>query len=187
MKPIKKLSYYAGIGSRKTPSDILKLIESLSRKFAQEGLTLRSGGAPGADYYFEKGCDQLKGYKEIYLPWTNFNDNKSNLSNPLVQAFEIAKTIHPHWNKCSQAAKKLHARNIHQILGKDLQCPVSFVIYYAEMQGEKVKGGTATAVNLAIKLKVPTFNLIDPIIKKHWETYLTQKTKTKSTKTPQIA
>lgn len=41
--------YYAGIGSRSTPKDILKLFESLGRYLATCNFILRSGGADGAD------------------------------------------------------------------------------------------------------------------------------------------
>lgn len=39
--------YYAGIGSRSTPKDILKLFESLGRYLATCNFILRSGGADG--------------------------------------------------------------------------------------------------------------------------------------------
>lgn len=165
----KKPKIYTGIGSRQTPQNILELIEKVARKLAKEGYLLRSGGAPGADSLFEKGCDKEKGKKEIYLPWRAFNKNTSNLVNPLPEAFKIAQEIHPAWSKCSPAAKKLHARNIHQVLGKNLNDPTSLVVYWAKEKDGEIQGGSATAVNLATNLNIPTFNLLHKEIREKWE------------------
>ena len=58
--------FYTGVGSRKTPKDVLELMVKIAIKAAQNGYTLRSGGAEGADKAFEHGCDMVKGPKEIY-------------------------------------------------------------------------------------------------------------------------
>lgn len=166
---------YTGIGSRQSPKEILELIEKIARKLAKDGYLLRSGGAPGADTSFEKGCDKERGAKEIYLPWQGFNKNTSKLVHPMPEAFNLAQEIHPAWSKCSPAAKKLHARNIHQVLGTNLDSPVKFVLFWAETKNQKVEGGTATAVNLAIQLNIPTFNLLEHQIKKEWELFLSPK------------
>jgi hypothetical protein len=177
------LGAYSGIGSRKTPKDILKLMEEIGATLAQLKLILRSGGAPGADSSFERGCDQKKGKKEIYLPWSQFNGNQSNLSEPTTGAFDIAKTIHPRWENCSLASKKLHARNIHQVLGKKLDSPSNFVIYWAEVKKGIIVGGTATAVNLAEKHNIPTYNLFKKDIQKQWENFVNYHSKKRN---PQI-
>ncbi len=160
---------YCGIGSRQTPPDIQLLMTRLGEYFAKEHLLLRSGGAPGADHAFEVGCDNAKGTKEIFLPWANFQENKSPLHQPSKEALHKASTIHPRWSNCSPASRKLHARNIHQVLGKNLDAPVCFVVFWALTQNNKVKGGTATAVTLAQNLSIPTFNLIEPKIKQFFE------------------
>jgi len=58
--------YYAGIGSRKTPPDILALMEACAYKLARYGWNLRSGGAPGADQAFERGVAQANRERNIY-------------------------------------------------------------------------------------------------------------------------
>ena len=67
--------FYTGIGSRKTPKTILKLFTEVAIYLSKQGYILRSGGAKGADQAFERGAAK----KEIYLPWRNFENNKSNL------------------------------------------------------------------------------------------------------------
>jgi predicted Rossmann fold nucleotide-binding protein DprA/Smf involved in DNA uptake len=61
--------YYAGVGSRQTPENILHLMTRIAMRMAELGWVLRSGGAKGADYAFEKGAGDKK---EIYLPWRGF-------------------------------------------------------------------------------------------------------------------
>lgn len=149
--------YYTGIGSRSTPLIILDIFEKLGYIFAKSNLILRSGGADGADSAFELGCNVFKGNKEIYLPWKNFNNNNSKLYNIPNEAFIIAKKIHPNWNNLKDSVKKLHARNICQILGYDLKSPSKFVICWTP-EGKAI-GGTATAINTAKIYGIPVFNL----------------------------
>lgn len=152
---------YTGIGSRETSPEAIRLMRILGQIFAKQGLTLRSGGADGADAAFETGCDQETGEKQIFLPWRGFNNNKSTLTKPSMAAEGIASEIHPNWGACKPAARLLHARNVHQVLGSKLQEPSAFVIFYAKVSSGAVQGGTATAVNLAKMHGIPCFNLKD--------------------------
>ncbi len=148
--------HYTGVGSRDVPAEISDKITEIAKWLAQKGYILRSGGADGCDSDFEKGCDQGNGKKEIYLPWKDFNDNKS----PLLftpEAFRLAATIHPVWDNLKPGAKYLHSRNCHQVLGQDLKTPSLFLVCWTE-NGEK-KGGTATAITLAENNDIPVFNL----------------------------
>jgi predicted Rossmann-fold nucleotide-binding protein len=148
--------YYAGIGARKTNSKYLSYITSLGKYFAQKGYVLRSGGANGADSAFEEGCDLVNGQKEIYLPWCDFNNNKSSLYDlpNFQEAFKIAESFHPAWYSQSQAVKKLHTRNSYQVLGSDLQTPSLFVVCYTDGTG-----GTMQALRIAKSYNIPVFNL----------------------------
>jgi len=149
--------YYTGIGSRETPTEILVVMYKIAKFLAEKGYTLRSGGADGADYHgFEVGCDSVNGNKEIYLPWRGFNESKSELL-WTQEAWDLAATIHPVWDRLKLGAKQLHARNCHQVLGQDLKTPSLFLVCYTE-NGEQ-KGGTATALKLAEKNNVIIFNL----------------------------
>ena len=70
---------YAGIGARALPESVADFFIHLGRELANDGWTLRSGAADGADAAFEKGCDISGGVKEIYLPWKEFNGHPSHL------------------------------------------------------------------------------------------------------------
>lgn len=145
---------YAGIGSRKTPENILEIMKEIAKNLAKDGYTLRSGGAEGADSAFEKGCDEVGGKKEIYLPWKNFNGNSSSLYDISEESFELAKRFHPAWTYLKHGAKCLHSRNGYQVLGLDLNTPVSLIVYYANKTG-----GTDQALRIAAWRKIPVVNL----------------------------
>lgn len=151
--------FYAGVGSRETPSDVLTVMWNLGAWLAQLGWVLRSGGADGADSAFEGGCTAVGGRKEIFLPWKNFNKNKSILYTPTEEAIQLASRIHPAWGQCSRGARLLHARNTHQILGSDLATPVDMVICWTMGGGER--GGTATAMKLAKEHRAKVYNLYE--------------------------
>lgn len=163
---------YTGIGSRSTPPEWLSFFRELALKLAGEGWTLRSGGAPGADAAFEHGASQAfssldfharhvwQYAAEIFLPWHQparpEHDGCSYISPPSAQAMLHASQIHPNWKACSGAARKLHARNVHQVMGRDLQAASTAVICWTP--GGKPVGGTRTAIVLAERLGIPVYN-----------------------------
>ena len=170
-----KYKPYTMIGSRETPQDILDLMTAFATKLASEGYTARSGGADGADTCAELGYEnyvkefgQNPDLLEVYLPWSGFNKRWSKSPPYYVaskldgyeKAQEIAESIHPAWDRCSDGAKTLHTRNVYQILGKDLDIPSLFVVFWAiPTTGERVKGGTNTAVQLGLTHGCKCFNL----------------------------
>jgi hypothetical protein len=157
------MEYFAGIGSRECPQEILYIIRDASKYFSQKGYILRSGGANGCDDFAEKGVDSVGGEKEIYLPWKYFNDNLSelypdNLPN-FYKAREIAAKYHPAWDRLRDSVKKLMSRNSMQVLGKNLDTPVKFVLCYCPIENGEWKGGTAQALRIADDLNIPIINL----------------------------
>lgn len=151
--------YFAGIGSRETPESIYPIILDLSKTLINLDFVLRSGGADGADSFWEKAYDCLEGEKEIYLPWKGFNDNSSPLYEIKPWAIERAEIYHPNWNHLSPAAQKLHSRNVYQINGyNDYWDEMSdFVICYTP--DGKDSGGTGQAIRIARQHGIPLFNL----------------------------
>jgi hypothetical protein len=147
--------YYAGIGSRETPTSILHLMQSISICMSNDGFTLRSGGAEGADSAFELGTSN----KEIFLA-----------SDATGEAMEIAKQFHPAWNKLSYYVKKLMARNVMILLGSDLKTPVKCVICWTK--DAKITGGTGHALKVASHYGIEAYNLADPRIHSRFLTYV---------------
>lgn len=151
--------FYAGIGSRETPEAMCHFMTQLARRLAQEGYTLRSGGADGADTAFENGVPEGSP-KEIYLPWRGFNGNGSPLydySNHEKKLHAIAAQHHPTWHSLPPAVRRLHARNVSQVLGVDGESLSAFVVCWTP-QG-KGTGGTGQAIRIARSRGIPIYDL----------------------------
>lgn len=155
---------YAGVGSRRTPEDVLDEMRRLGQVLASSHV-LSSGAAPGADEAFETGAKAAGGDCLIWLPWKGFNGHSSPLYGVTQAALEMASKEHPAWDRLSQAAQKLHARNCNQILGQNLDEPVEFVLCWTPDGCESRKtrnrdtGGTASAIVLGEKHGIPVFNI----------------------------
>jgi len=155
------VKFYTGVGSRDTPQLYLDAFEFIAGELCKEGFMLRSGGAQGADNAFEAGAC---GNTEIFLPWPKFNDHRSELWDPPEEAFTLAKDIvGKRWVRTKSGAKKLHARNCQQVLGKNLDDPSEFLICWT--QGGRPVGGTRTAIILAHNNHVPVVGLGGPEFK----------------------
>ena len=166
---------YSGIGSRQTPPEILKHMNELARSLYRAGYTLRSGGAPGADQSFEWGAvneaqkninDSGWPFLEVYLPWKSFEEGArsmipARLDEPQKEAYAIAEEFHPRWKYLKFGAKKLQARNVHQIYGPDVTNPVfsDFVICWTPKA--RGSGGTGQAIRIARSLDIPIYDLAD--------------------------
>ena len=147
--------FYAGIGSRETPAAVRARFFMLASTLGDAGWTLRSGGAEGADQAFEQGL-AAHHPREIFLPWPGFSGNRSRLFKPGPAAFALAEQFHPPWHRCSQAAKRMHARNMQQVLGEDLATPVEFVVCWTPDGAGG--GGTGQAIRLAKDRGIPIFD-----------------------------
>ena len=152
-EPVARLKAYAGIGSRETPKEILHLMGRIAIRLEEEGYTLTSGGADGADDAFARHVQN----KMIFLPWNNFNGRTGIVKGSCAWARDTAMSIHPAWDRCSQGAQKLHTRNIYQIHPNGNEDTVSFVVCYTK-NGAEI-GGTATAIRLAKSKGVEVINL----------------------------
>lgn len=152
---------YAGVGAREAPGDMLMYAQMLAERLADEGWTLRSGHAPGMDQAFESGAGRRA---EVYLPWPSFEDGELLdadviVDKPSREAYELAERYHPTWERLGSGAKRLHARNSHQVLGLGLNDPSRFVLCWTA--GAKTQGGTGQTLRLAEAYDIPVFNLAD--------------------------
>lgn len=160
---------YTGIGSRDTPEEIIFLMKKLGFLLAKKNFILRSGGAKGADYAFEQGCDLAGGKKEIFVPWKGFG--KKHGRNPLEtdisfipdlakKAFRELLEVYQDFNINSEKyIWALMERNMCQIMGSDMKTPTSGVICWTP-NGEEV-GGTRWAIRFAKKNNIRIYNLAE--------------------------
>lgn len=159
--------YYTGVGTRQLPKELEERVVYFAEGMVNSGFTLRSGGADGNDSIHEKVYLQHKGNKEIYLPWNGFNGRYHNPAEgyfsignqyKLIQEAAIIAMRHiSHWDNLTQGAKKLHTRNVLQVLGADLNTP-SEILVYCTANGV-LTGGTRTAVTIAKAFGIPTLDL----------------------------
>lgn len=175
---MKTQKIFTGVGSRRTPMLIMTVIFYLSRRLAQEGWGLRSGGAIGADTafyngymdFFNKSIDIYHLNVSIYVPDNNHKafrlypnhsvrfDKSSNID----KALEMASTIHPNWEACNAYTKKLHGRNMYQVLGESLNEPSNLYICWAPIVGDSIEGGTRTSYEIAKRNNIKIINLANP-------------------------
>lgn len=154
-----------GIGSRKTPPEMLHAMEELSALFVTLGYKLRSGAADGADTAFERGFLKAQGETEIWLPWQRFNHHAHSSFLPRHNHFMMASLVHPAYPYLKPSVQALHARNVGQVLGDYLDEPAALVVCWTPDGCEtgatrtKETGGTGTAIAVASLFNVPVFNL----------------------------
>ena len=150
---------YAGIGARATPASVLTDMETIAAWLARTGWTLSSGGADGADSAFAAGAPV--GQRTIWLPWRGYNGHRGPdcrvLSTAAMAAcMEMAAGLHPAWDRCSPAVRKLHSRNA-AVLGLTMDLPVDAVVCWSERGA--VTGGTGMAIRIAEAHGIPVLNL----------------------------
>ena len=150
---------YAGIGARATPANVLRDMTVMAEWLARTGWTLSSGGADGADSAFAAGAPA--GQRTIWLPWRGYNGHRGPDCRVLSAAamaacIGIAAPLHPAWERCSPAVRKLHARNA-AVLGLTMDRPIDAVVCWSERGA--VTGGTGMAIRIAEAHGIPVLNL----------------------------
>ena len=70
---------------------------------------------------------------------------------------DIAADLHPAWERCSRTVRKLHARNVAILMGRNCDRPVDAVACWTA--GGLVAGGTGMAIRIAEALGIPVLNL----------------------------
>lgn len=145
--------YYAGIGSRGTPENVLAIMTATASRLHEDGFILRSGGARGADSAFAEGTP----LKEVFRagdakPWAFAEASNQHLPSDRGGFWT--------W---SPYVRGLIARNMMQVLGENGDSPVLFVLCWAPSlyYEDSSSGGTGYAIRCAIAHGIPVFNMKD--------------------------
>lgn len=162
--------WYAGIGSRETPPEMLERMQQVAIALARRGWGLRSGGAPGADDAFETGALAAGGACQSFWPWRGFGRSSNGVVASTLPGWaateEIAARHHPAYASLSRGVRALMRRNVLQVLGPDAASPSRFVAMWAprarfDPEGRicDCAGGTGQAVRLAYARRIPVLHL----------------------------
>ena len=159
--------FFAGVGSRDTPEHAMRTMERIAKALCDRGWGLSSGHADGADQAFYRGMQKSARFAEvpnrIFLPFDGFNGryhepragfyDATRFTGHYEQAKEMAKRARGSFHGLGENGIAMHTRNVFQIHGGFLDTPVAALFYWAPTVGkkEKVKGGTNTALQLAIE------------------------------------
>ena len=106
---------YAGIGARATPAAVLADMDRRWRDgWPGPAGICRAAGRTGRIPRSQPGAPA--GQRTVWLPWRGYNgyrgqDCRMLSAAELSACIEIAAPLHPAWNRCSPAVRKLHARN----------------------------------------------------------------------------
>ena len=124
---------YAGIGARVTPAAVVSDMTVMAEWLARTGWHLSTGGADRADSAFAAGAPA--GHRTIWLPWRGYNgcrgpDCRVLSAAAMPACMDISASLHPAWERCSLAVRKLHARNAAVLLGETLDRPVDAVVAF---------------------------------------------------------
>lgn len=147
---------YTGIGSRAAVDvpQLLPWLSNIASWLDDQGYTLRTGGAEGCDQAFMRGT----GFnREVFLPWPGFNGIRGGTPFDIAGAEVLAARFHPGWSRLPQGARKLHTRNVPQVLGSNLASPSLFVLCWTPDGLDS--GGTGQAIRIARAHGVPVYNL----------------------------
>lgn len=169
---------YAGIGSRKTPAEVLEEMQKIAEKLESSGYKLQTGykkrkgsivEEEGADKAFSSGVKKPAN-KELFGP-DMVNDTAMRVAYEIHSDLgDMANYTYKKWvdevgeakaREYAEGTKNLQARNTFQVFGRNLDTPVDFVLFYAEeKEGDlRPKGGTGQAVEMARRKGIPTINM----------------------------
>lgn len=159
--------YYAGIGSRDTPREILAFMTVIARYLEGKGMHLRSGGAEGADEAFAAGTDVATIWRPAGVYRPTVQGNPAHVYRYVdyedTEAWLSVEFYHPAPGALQDYAYALMARNFRQIVGEPGRADSRFVVCWTpngSLDGsERDSGGTGQALRIAVDRAVPVYNL----------------------------
>lgn len=167
---------YAGVGSRKTPIEVQILMNKLAEFLDKKGYSLNSGNALGADKAFQGAVQPWEKEESGKVTrWSTYQYKPSRMnifraSDATDRCREIAKQVHPNSN-IKGYVLDLHARNLLQVFGENLDTPIDFLICWTPLnkngevvthhdQRDSTTGGTGQAISYASLRGIPVINMI---------------------------
>ena len=177
------MKYYAGIGARATPPDVIAVMERWARLLVDRRYVCKTGACKGADQAFANAALEISvGQVELFIPWPKYEEpwwsvaqhvsGRDNVKVTVLSpehhkaAMQSVMQYHPNPNGLKQSVWKLHARNYLIVEG------VEFVICYTPMG--QVTGGTGQALRICADMGIKIYNLGDPLLLVTTQRWLTE-------------
>jgi len=154
-------THIACIGSRRIEKASDRyLLEHMGAKYAEDGYTITSGNADGADDLFAAGASDVAPERvEIYLPWDSYNRRRLVHGNQIWTAdqatqehWRLAQDAHHRWDWLKDSVRRLMVRNA--MLIRRFDKPVDLVVAFPDMTKPGL-GGTGHACRCALMLRIP--------------------------------
>ncbi|MCP4353772.1 MAG: hypothetical protein GY795_50640 [Desulfobacterales bacterium] len=168
------MKFYIGTGPTGTPNNITRLMEAVASKLESDGFSLRTGDIGKADAAFSKGVinkENICIFSAKYL-----SDLETEEYRLTRKAVSIAQKVHQaDWKSVSSYVRSIYAKSAFLVLGKNLDTPSKFVIYWRiskermashieqamHLEHEIKLAEIDTAVLIAVHYKIPVFNLAE--------------------------
>lgn len=160
------ISYYSKSGI--IPDEIKQEFVKIAKALNGKGYKYRHTG--GSNDEIDNTILAIENINtESYLPWKTFNKEitKPVIKKPTGKSYRIAANSHKAFKKLTNGVRAILARNIHAMLGKELNKPATFIIAYSEDGAEaitrgidfKVTGNVAFFLKVAEDSNIPVFNI----------------------------
>ncbi len=146
---------YTGMGARNPKNTIKEVIEYIAATLAEKDFILYSGGSPGCQVCFEKGCDKKNGMKNIFIPWKDYNNSNSPLISWGRKLTSATEPLVNDWKRMAPEVRYLHIRNTQMLLGYNLDKPSKLIICWFPYLSYEY----GTIVNYANLFHIPIFNI----------------------------
>lgn len=148
----------ACVGRRDPMLAATDILRRLGRLIAAHGGVVVSGNAVGSDQAYAVGANAVDpALVELWLPWATYERSAARPGNVVrvvsdPRCFRIAAEHHPAWDRLSQGARRLFARNVCIIERADL---VIAFPNHSKIGG----GGTGHAMRMAEALQISLADL----------------------------
>jgi len=146
---------YTGIGARNPKIAVQEIIKHISATLAKKDYILYSGGTPGCQTCFEKGCDENYGMKNIFTPWKGYNNSSSPLVSWGRKLTSVSLPSVTKWEQMAPEIRYIHIRNVQMLLGYNLDKPTKFVISWFPYLSYEY----GTIMEYAKHFNIPVFNI----------------------------
>jgi predicted Rossmann-fold nucleotide-binding protein len=156
------MSKIAIIGTREPSREKFELLRDIAAYLARKGHTIATGGAYGCDQAAMEGASSVNPQLlQVFLPWVSYNKeivpaNCIVFTNQSKEAIESVKIYHPAYDRLTQGALKLHARNYDIING----CKYVIALPSHKPGG----GGTGQGIRIATDMRIKLYNMLDDAI-----------------------